>query len=78
MNDELKERVAKVLAEELAPALGMDDIELEVLEITNGVARVRMAGSCGCCPSSVMAVLIGIEQELHRRVPQVDYVELAP
>lgn len=78
MPDDLKARVAKVLAEELAPALGMDGLELEVLDITDGVARVRLGGSCGCCPSSVMAILMGIEQQLHRRVPEIDYVELAP
>jgi Fe-S cluster biogenesis protein NfuA len=76
--DELKERVARVLAEEAGLALGMAGLDLEVLDITDGVVRVRVRGSCGCCPSSVMAVLMGIEQTLHQRVPEVDYLELAP
>ncbi|HZU38729.1 MAG TPA: NifU family protein [Gemmataceae bacterium] len=75
--DHLKERVSRALAEAVGPALAMDGLDLEVLDVTAGVAQVRVRGSCGCCPSSVMAVLMGIEQELHRLVPEVDYLELA-
>ena len=78
MADDLKERVAHVLAAELGPALGMDGVDVQVLDVTDRVARIRLGGSFGCCPSSVMALLMGIEEELRRRVPEVDYVELAP
>jgi Fe-S cluster biogenesis protein NfuA len=78
MADDLKDRVARVLSEELGSALGMDGVEVQVLDVTDRVARIRLAGSCGCCPSSVMTLLMGVEEELHRRVPEVDYVELAP
>jgi len=72
--DVVKERVAQVLAEMLSP----DALEFDVLDVGEGVARVRVRGSCGCCPASVMTLLMGVEAELHRRVPEVDYVELAP
>jgi Fe-S cluster biogenesis protein NfuA len=76
--DELKRRVAQVLAEEVAPALDMDGAAVEVLDVTDAVVRVRLVGVCGGCPSSVMAVLMGIEQELRRRVPEVEYLEAVP
>ena len=75
---ELKERVARVLAEEVEPALQMDGGTVEVLDVTDGVVRVRLGGGCGCCPGSVMAAVMGIEQELRRRVPEVEYLEAVP
>lgn len=78
MAETLKQRVVQVLAKDVAPALGMDGALLEVLDVDGGVARIRLNGACGCCPSSVMTVIHGIEQELHRHVPEVDYVEAIP
>jgi Fe-S cluster biogenesis protein NfuA len=74
----LKERVARVLAEEVAPALQMDGTSIEVLDVEDGVVRVRLNGACGCCPTSVRTILMGIEQELRQRVPEVEYLEAAP
>lgn len=74
----LKDRVARVLAAEIGPALGMDGTAIEVLDVADGVARVRLGGICGGCPSSIMAVINGIEQELRRLVPEVEYLEALP
>jgi Fe-S cluster biogenesis protein NfuA len=75
---DLKSRVAQALAEHIAPALHMDGTQLEVLDVTDGVARIRLGGACGCCPSSIMAVVMGIEQELRRLVPEVECLEAVP
>jgi Fe-S cluster biogenesis protein NfuA len=70
--------VARVLAEEVGPALAMDGTVFEVIEVTDGVVRLRLV-STGCgCPSSIMAVIMGIEQELRQRIPEVQYLELVP
>ena len=74
----LKERVSKVLAEEVAPALQLDGADVELLDVRGGVAQVRLHGGCSGCPSTIMAVVMGIEQELCRRVPEVEYIEAVP
>jgi Fe-S cluster biogenesis protein NfuA len=74
----LQERVARVLAEEVAPVLRMDGADLELLDVRDGVARVRLHGGCSGCPSTVMAVVMGVEEELRRRVPEVEYIEAVP
>ena len=75
----LRDRVARVLAEEIAPALQMDATGIELGEVTeDGVVHVRLSGVCGGCPSSIMAVINGIEQELRRHLPEVEYVEALP
>lgn len=77
-NDELKQRLIRVLAEEVGPALAMDGTAIEVLDVHDGVARVRLGGVCGNCPGSILAALMGIEQELRQRIPEVEYLEAVP
>lgn len=77
-SEDLKQRVARVLADHVAPALAMDGTQLEVLDVTDSVARIRLGGACGSCPSSIMAAVMGIEQELRKHVPEIAYVEAAP
>jgi Fe-S cluster biogenesis protein NfuA len=76
--EELRERVARVLAEEIGPALQLDGTLIEVLDVTDGTARLRLGGVCAGCPSTIMMVINGIEQELRRHVPGVEYVEAVP
>jgi len=75
---DLKQRVARVLAEEVRPALQMDGGDVEVLGVEDGVVRVRLHGTCGGCPSTVMAVIMGLERELRERLPEVEYLEAVP
>jgi Fe-S cluster biogenesis protein NfuA len=75
---DLKERVSRVLAEEVAPALQMDGAVIEVLDVSDGIARLRLGGVCSGCPSTIMTVINGIEQELRRHVPEVQYIEAVP
>lgn len=74
-NGALKQRVARIVAEEVAPLLQMDGTSIEVVAVEDGVVQVRMNGVCGCCPGSVQAVIMGIEDELRRRVPEIEYLE---
>lgn len=76
--DELKKCVETILAEEIAPALSLDGTAIEVLDVTDGVARVRIGGACTGCPSTVMMIIMGLEQELRRRVPEIEYLEAVP
>jgi Fe-S cluster biogenesis protein NfuA len=75
---DLRQRVARVIAEEVAPLLGMDGSGIEVAAVEQGVVQVRLHGACGCCPGSVQTVIMGIEEELRRRVPEVEYLEVVP
>jgi Fe-S cluster biogenesis protein NfuA len=39
---------------------------------------LSLGGAFGSCPSSVHAVIMGIESELRRCVPDVEYLEIVP
>jgi Fe-S cluster biogenesis protein NfuA len=75
---ELKERVAQALAEHAAPALDLDGTQIEVLDVDDGIARLRLSGVCGGCPSSIMAAVMGLEELLRRHVPEVRGIEAVP
>ncbi|MCI0683721.1 MAG: NifU family protein [Gemmataceae bacterium] len=78
MSTNLQERVAAVLAEHARPALDMDGTQIEVLDVTDGIARLRLGGVCGNCPSSIMAAVMGLEDLVRRHVPEVRGIEAAP
>jgi Fe-S cluster biogenesis protein NfuA len=75
---ELKERVESVLRKEVAPALKMDGGSLEVLDVADGVVRLRFNGTCTGCPATIMSLVLMLEQELRARVPEVEYLEAVP
>jgi Fe-S cluster biogenesis protein NfuA len=75
---DLKAQVERALVNEIGPALAMDGAAIEVLDVSDGVVKVRLGGVCGGCPSSIMAAIMGIEQELRRLVPGVECLEALP
>lgn len=74
----LKQRIQQVVAEDIAPLLQMDGGNIEVLAVEAGVVQVRLLGTCAGCPSTIHAVIMNVEDELRRRVPEVEYLEAVP
>jgi Fe-S cluster biogenesis protein NfuA len=75
---DLKDRVAQVIAEEIGPALDLDAGAIEVVGVDGGVVQVRLGAACVGCPSSIMTIVMGLEQELRQRIPEVEYLEAVP
>lgn len=71
---DLKERVEQAL-ESIRPALMADGGNVELVEIEEGVARVRLQGACGSCPSALMTLKQGIEVRVKEEVPEIVSVE---
>jgi len=71
-SEDLQARVTRILAQEVKPILQMDGGDIEVIDINDGVVRVRLHGACGGCPTTIMAVIMSVEQELRKRVPKVE------
>ncbi len=75
---DLKTRVSEMIHAEVAAALQMDGAGIEVLEVADGVAQVRFAGACASCPATLMSLIMGLEQELRRRFPEIQFLEAVP
>ena len=77
MND-LRERIEHALKHDIAPALLLDGNVIEVLEVTDGIASVRLTGACAGCPATIMTIITSLEDELRKRVPEVEILEAVP
>jgi Fe-S cluster biogenesis protein NfuA len=77
-DSDVKERLRKLLTEEIGPALDLDGAAIEVLDVSDGVARLRLGGVCQGCPSTLMTIIHGLEQELCKRFPEVECLEAVP
>jgi Fe-S cluster biogenesis protein NfuA len=71
----LLDRVEQAL-DTIRPYLEADGGNVSVEEITaGGVVRLRLLGSCGSCPMSIMTLKAGIEQAILKAVPEITSIE---
>jgi Fe-S cluster biogenesis protein NfuA len=60
----------------IRPYLEADGGNVSVEEITpEGVVKLKLLGSCGSCPMSIMTLKAGIEQAILKAVPEVTGIE---
>jgi Fe-S cluster biogenesis protein NfuA len=71
---EMRENVEKAL-ETIRPALQADGGNIELIDVVDGVVKVRLTGACGGCPMSQMTLKMGVEKVLKQQVPEVKSVE---
>ncbi len=70
----MREAVEKAL-EKIRPALQADGGNIELVDVVDGVVKVRLTGACGSCPMSQMTLKMGVEKALKQQVPEVKGVE---
>lgn len=70
----MREEVEEVL-ETLRPSLLADGGNVELVDIDDGVVKLRLIGACASCSSSMMTLKMGIEKSLKKAVPMVRCVE---
>lgn len=70
----MKAEVAKVI-EEIRPHLQADGGDVELVDVVDGVVKVKLKGACAGCPMSQMTVKWGVESYLKKKVPGVKSVE---
>lgn len=69
-----KEQVGQVL-EKIRPSLQADGGDVELVDIEDGVVKLRMRGACCGCPMSQMTLKNGIEKILKEEIPEIKSVE---
>ena len=74
MKETVKDRVEKAL-EQLRPQLQADGGNIELVEVKNGVVKVKMKGACAGCPMSTMTLQWGVESFLKKKIPEIAKVE---
>ncbi|TWI60108.1 NifU family protein [Halalkalibacter nanhaiisediminis] len=71
---EMIEQVKEVL-DKLRPFLLRDGGDVELVDVEDGIVKVRLLGACGSCPSSTITLKAGIERALLEEVPGVKEIE---
>ena len=71
---DMKDEVEEVL-ESIRPMLMNDGGNVELVDVDDGVVKVRLVGSCVSCSSSTMTLKMGIEKALKKAIPMVRCVE---
>ena len=70
----MKDRVEKVI-NRIRPAVQMDGGDIELVDVVDGMVKLRLVGSCHGCPSSMMTLKMGIERAIRAEVPEIVGVE---
>lgn len=69
----MKEKV-KAALEKIRPALQADGGDVELVDVKDGIVKVKLTGACGGCPMATMTLKKGIERVLKEQVPEVKEV----
>lgn len=76
MNEKIdvKAKVEEIL-KQIRPSLQADGGDVELVDMQDGVVKLRLKGSCAGCPMSQMTLAFGIEPVLKEKVSEVKKVE---
>jgi Fe-S cluster biogenesis protein NfuA len=72
----MKEQVKQVL-DKIRPSLQADGGDVELVDVENGIVKVKLKGACAGCPMSQMTLKNGIERLIKKEIPEVKSVESA-
>jgi Fe-S cluster biogenesis protein NfuA len=61
--------------DKLRPFLLRDGGDCELVDVEDGIVKLRLLGACGSCPSSTITLKAGIERALLEEVPGILEVE---
>jgi Fe-S cluster biogenesis protein NfuA len=69
----MQEKIETVLGK-IRPHLQADGGDVELVEVNDGVVRVKLTGACNGCPMASMTLRHGIERILKEELPEVKEV----
>ena len=69
----MKEKVLEVL-NKIRPSLIADGGNVELIDVEDGIVKVKLTGACAGCPMSQMTLKMGIEKLLKKEIPEVQEV----
>jgi len=70
----MRKKVESAL-KEIRPSLQADGGDVELIDVENGIVKVRLTGACAGCPMSQMTLKQGIESYIKKIIPEVLSVE---
>ena len=65
------EEEVRAMLDNVRPSLQADGGDVEFVDVTDGIVKVRLTGACGSCPMAQMTLKMGIEKYLKEKIPEV-------
>ena len=69
----MREKIEAALSQ-VRPALLAHGGDVQLVDVSNGVVKVKLTGACGDCPMAIITLRQGIERVLKEQVPEVKEV----
>jgi Fe-S cluster biogenesis protein NfuA len=70
----MREQVEKSL-QKIRPMLQADGGDVELVDVVDGIVKLRLQGACAGCPGAQMTLKMGVERQLKQDIPEVKAVE---
>ncbi|KQL46105.1 nitrogen fixation protein NifU [Brevibacillus choshinensis] len=71
---DIMDQVQEVL-DKLRPYLQRDGGDVQLVDVEEGIVKLRLMGACGSCPSSTITLKAGIERALVEEIPGIKEVQ---
>lgn len=69
----MREKVEEIL-DMIRPSLVADGGNVELVDVEDGVVKLKLTGACAGCPMSTMTLKNGIEKILKQEIPEIKEV----
>jgi Fe-S cluster biogenesis protein NfuA len=68
-------RIQEIIETQIRPSLKAHGGDIELVDVEDGIVKVKLRGACSGCPSSAMTLYHGVQQILMETMPEVKGVE---
>ena len=72
----MKEKILKIIDEKVRPYLNGHNGDIEVVEVKDGIVKVKLLGQCSGCISAKYTVQDIVEASIKDEVPEIKSVEV--
>ncbi len=69
------EQIQSIIESKIRPSLQMDGGDIELIDVEDGIVKVKLMGACSHCPSSTLTLYQGVEKMLMENIPEVKGIE---
>ena len=69
----MREKIEPIL-DQIRPFLGAEGGGVELIEVNDGVVKLRLTGACGGCPMATITLRNVVEREIKKQAPEIKEV----
>lgn len=71
----MKDKIQEVLDKSIRPVLERDGGSIELVDVKDGMVKVKLKGACAGCPGARMTLEMVVLNAIKEKVPEITSVE---